>query len=264
MGKKALLVISFGTSYPENRAKTIGAIEKVLQAAYPDYDFYLAFTARMIIKKLKNRNGEVVDTPLEALERLKAAGYEEVVCQTTHVINGYEYDLTLSELRQYAHDFKTLTMGVPLLTTQEDFEAVARILAGDVPELSADEACVFMGHGTDHHANSAYPAMDYYFKHHGYPGVFMGTVEGFPELSDILPKLEAGGYKRIHLMPFMIVAGDHAQNDMAGDDEESWKSQLMAQGYEVVCHLVGIGENKAIQEMFVEHAREAKDAKEIL
>ncbi|MEG2649719.1 MAG: sirohydrochlorin cobaltochelatase, partial [Eubacterium sp.] len=106
MGKKALLVISFGTSYPETRAKTIGAIEDVLKAAYPDYDFYRAFTARMIIKKLKNRDGEAVDTPLEAMERLKAEGYEEVVCQTTHVINGYEYDLTLSELRQYAHDFK--------------------------------------------------------------------------------------------------------------------------------------------------------------
>ena len=262
--KKALLVISFGTSFPETRAKTIGAIEDVLQKAYPEYDFFRAFTARMIIKKLKKRDGEVVDTPLEALKRIKDLGYQEVVCQTTHVINGYEYALTLSELRQYQDEFESLTMGTPLLTTQKDFEKVAEILAEELPELSEEDACIFMGHGTDHHANCAYPAMDYYFKHHGHPEVFMGTVEGFPTLADIIPSLKERKCKRVHLLPFMIVAGDHAQNDMAGDGEDSWKSQLMAEGFDVICHLKGIGENSAIQNMFVEHAKIAKEVKKII
>ncbi|MEG0379840.1 MAG: sirohydrochlorin cobaltochelatase, partial [Eubacterium sp.] len=168
MSKKALLVISFGTSYLETRKKTIGAIEKDLQDHFPDHDFRRAFTSRMIIKKLSERDNEQVDIPHEALEKLKEEGYTEVVCQTTHVINGYEYDLTINELKKFENDFEVLTIGAPLLTTIEDYERTATIVAQELPELLAGEALVYMGHGSEHHANATYPAMDYTFKHLGY------------------------------------------------------------------------------------------------
>lgn len=264
MPKKALLVISFGTSYNETREKTITAIENNLRADYPDYDFRRAFTSRMIIKKLKERDGEHIDIPHEALEKIKAEGYTEVVCQTTHVINGYEYDLTINELKKFEDDFDVLTIGTPLLTTIEDYQQVAQIAIEELPTLKEGEALVYMGHGSDHHANATYPAMDYTFKHLGYKNAFMGTVEGFPSLDDIIPQLKEKNYHKIYLAPFMIVAGDHALNDMAGDDEDSWKNILEAEGFEVECVLKGLGQFKGIQDMFLAHCRSGKSVKELL
>ena len=264
MSKKALLVISFGTSYRETREKTIGAIEKDLQRGFPDYDFKRAFTSRMIIKKLRERDGEIVDIPHEALEKLKAEGYTEVVCQTTHVINGYEYDLTINELKKFENDFEVLTIGAPLLTTIEDYNRVAKIAADELPQLKRGEAILYMGHGSDHHANATYPAMDYTFKFLGYRDIYMGTVEGFPSLDHIIPELKEKGYKKIYLAPFMIVAGDHAINDMAGDEEDSWKSILEAEGFEVECVLRGLGQFKGIQDMFLEHAKNGQSVRELL
>ncbi len=256
MTKKALLVISFGTSYPETRKKTIEATEQLLKEAYPDHDFYRAFTSRIIVRKLKKRDGLLIDLPKEALEKLKEAGYKQVICQTTHIINGYEYDITLNELKAFEEDFDCLKLGKPLLTSSEDYKKTMDILVKAMPSLKADEALVYMGHGSDHHANSTYPCMDYIFKHHGYKNIYMATVEGFPELGDIIPQLKQ--YRKIILAPFMLVAGDHAINDMASDDEDSWKSQLLKEGFEVELILKGLGEYREIQELFLEHLKEAK------
>lgn len=257
--RTALLVISFGTSYPETCEKTIGAIERDLAARFPEADLFRAFTSRMIIKKIRKRDGVQVDTPREALERIAAAGYGRVMVQTTHIINGTEYSEMVHELHRHCPDSLELTIGRPLLTTHSDFSAVTAILAGVAADRAPDEAWVFMGHGTVHHANSAYPAMAWYLGRHGGPGLFLATVEGYPELSEVLPLLAAGGYKKVSLMPFMIVAGDHAQNDMAGEDPDSWKNQLAAAGYEVTCHIKGLGEIPAIRQLFVAHAADSID-----
>lgn len=264
MPKKALLVISFGTSYRETREKTIGAIERDLQKGFPDYDFRRAFTSRMIIKKLRERDNEYVDIPHEALEKLKNEGYTEVICQTTHVINGYEYDLTINELKKFENDFDVLTIGAPLLTTIDDYEQVAKTAISELPEMKEGEALLYMGHGSEHHANATYPAMDYTFKHLGYKNAFMGTVEGFPSLNDIIPQLKEKGYHKLYLAPFMIVAGDHAINDMASDEEDSWKTLLENEGFEVECVLKGLGQFKGIQDMFLEHAKNGTSVKELL
>lgn len=264
MPKKALLVISFGTSYNETREKTITAIENELRAGYPEHDFFRAFTSRMIIKKLKERDGEIIDIPHEALEKLKAEGYTEVVCQTTHVINGYEYDLMISELKKFENDFEVLTIGTPLLTTIEDYQQVAETAISELPPIGEQEALVYMGHGSEHHANATYPAMDYTFKHMGHKNAFMGTVEGFPALEDIIPQLKEKGYHKIYLAPFMIVAGDHAINDMAGDEEDSWKRILENEGFEVECILKGLGQFNGIRKMFLEHCRNGRNVRELL
>lgn len=263
MSKKALLVISFGTSYSVTRRKTIGATENLLKEAYPDHDFYRAFTSRIIIKKLKKRDKLFIDLPKEALEKLKEAGYTEVICQTTHLINGHEYDITLRELKTFEEDFEVLKLGRPLLTTSDDYKKTMEILVNLMPDLKEDEAFVYMGHGSYHHANSTYPCMDYMFKHHGHKQVYVATVEGFPELVDILPKLKEKQYKKIIIAPFMLVAGDHAINDMVSNDEDSWKSQLLQAGFEVDMILKGLGEYKEIQELFLEHLQEAKAVKKM-
>lgn len=261
MEKKALLIISFGTSYPETRKKTIEATEAFLKSAYPDYDFFRAFTSRMIINKLKKRDGEIVDLPSEVLRKLKASGYTKVHCQTTHIINGYEYDITLKELKEFENDFESLTLGRPLLTTVEDYENTVDVVMKKMPKLKQGEALVYMGHGSDHHANATYPCLDYMFKMKGYKDVYVGTVEGFPEIENIIPLLHEKKYKKVYLAPFMLVAGDHAINDMAGDDEEAWKKVLESQGFKVKCILEGLGEYKGIQALFLEHLKRAESVK---
>lgn len=261
MSKKALLVISFGTSYPETRKKTIEATEDLLKEAYPDHDFYRAFTSKVIVRKLKKRDDLFIDSPKEALQKLKAAGYNEVICQTTHIINGHEYEKALKELKAFEDDFDLLKLGKPLLTSSEDYKKTMAILLKQIPPLKDDEALVLMGHGSYHHANSTYPCMDYIFKHHGHHNVYVATVEGFPELADIMPQLRK--YRKIILLPFMLVAGDHAINDMASDDEDSWKSQLLKEGLEVEMLIKGMGECREIQELFLDHLRQAKSVKRL-
>lgn len=263
MKKQALLVISFGTSFHDTYHKTIEAIEKDLQQAFPDADFFEAYTSRMIIKKLKQRDGIDVDTPAEALEKIKAAGYTNVLCQTTHIINGHEFYLTVKDLKPFQDDFDTFEIGRPLLTQHEDFEEITKILVDNLPPLSPVDAWVYMGHGTDHHANSGYPAMDHYLKEYS-DKLYMATVEGYPTIDEVMKHLKVRRIKRVGLMPFMVVAGDHANNDMAGDDPDSWKSKLTAAGFDVTCVVKGLGEIPAVRQMFVEHAQHATPIKEII
>lgn len=255
--KKAILVVSFGTSYEETRKKTIDCIEQEIQAAYPEYQVYRAWTSKMIMKKLKTRDGVHVMNVREAMEQMEKDGVKEVIVQPTHVMNGYENDLMTADVAAYRDRFERVVIGAPLLSTVEDQAKVIEAVVANLPTAD-DEALVLMGHGTEHFANSVYAALDYQFKDMDHPNVFVGTVEGYPELENVKKLLKKSGLKKVVLAPFMIVAGDHATNDLAGDDEDSWKSLLKADGYEVRCILKGLGEYPQVRSLFVDHIAAVK------
>jgi len=248
---KAILVVSFGTSYHETRKLTIEACEQAIADKFSDYELRRAFTSNMIIKKMKERDKIYVDTPIEALKKLKEEGFSEVIIQPLHIIPGSEYHDLYMEARNYKDYFEKLIIGKPLLYDVKDYIEVARGLESQLPSLKEKEAVVFMGHGTEHPANSAYANLDYVFKDLGMNNVHMATVEGYPELENVIRKLKANNSEKVALMPFMLVAGDHAQNDMASDDEDSWKSILKEEGFEVETYLHGIGENKEMQKLYI-------------
>lgn len=258
MSQKGLLVVSFGTSYEETRKKTIDKIEADLAAAFPDHRLYRAWTSKIIIKKLKTRDNVMVDTVPEALERMAADGVTELLVQPTHVLNGLENEWMREDIIKVKDRFETIRIGDPLLMYTEDFFSVIRGLMESLPVPNEEEALVFMGHGTSHSTNMTYPALDYMFKDLGYGHVIIGTVEGYPELSNVLRDLaDLKTVRKVYLAPFMVVAGDHALNDMAGDEEDSWKSRLEEAGYEVECILKGLGEFEALRKLFTEHAKNA-------
>lgn len=260
--KKAVLVVSFGTSYNESREKTIGAVEAKVAEAFPDYDQKRAFTSQTIIDKLADRDNEVIDNVTQAMDKLVEEGYGSVVIQPTHVMNGKEYD-EMKELTAPYEDKLSIKYGTPLLTSSEDYEELANAIISETPQVSEEgTAVVLMGHGTEHFANATYAALDYRFKALGYDNIFVGTVEGYPDLDKVKTDLAELNPKKVVLLPLMIVAGDHATNDMAGDEEDSWKTQLKKEGYEVECVLKGLGEYAEIQDMFVEHCEAAMTAEE--
>lgn len=252
--KIAVLVVSFGTSYANTREKTIGAVERAIQSAFPEADVYRAFTSGMILRKMR-KNGIATDNTEEALERLRQMGYTEVYCQPTHIIGGEEYDKLCASVAKYTGCFSVLKIGRPLLDKTADFPALLDALEPTL-QKSNKTAYVFMGHGTTHSANMAYPALDNWLKRRGYENAFVGTVEGYPTLDTVLEQLAEMAYTEVVLQPLMVVAGDHAQNDMAGADEDSWKSVLTHRGYAVQVRLMGLGENTAVQNLYVRHLQE--------
>lgn len=251
--KKAILVVSFGTSYHETRKKTIEVCENKIKESFKDYDFYRAFTSGMIINKLKKRDNMFIDNPSEALEKLYNAGYQEVVVQSLHIICGDEYNKLKDMVAQYEDKFDKISIGRPLLTYIDDYRETVEAVKKDLDKMDIDEAVVFMGHGTEHESHSSYPAIEYMFRDYGI-NAFVGTVEGYPELEQVIKKLKNRNIKTVDLLPFMLVAGDHAINDMASDEEDSWKSILEKEGFNVKVHLQGLGEYPAIQDKFVNHA----------
>ena len=258
--KPVILVVSFGTSYNDSRDITIGAIEAEIAAAYPDYEVRRAFTAQTIIDKLKDRDGLEIDNVAEAMDRLISDGVKKVVIQPTHVMNGFEYDDVVAEVTPYAGQFDFFAIGKPLLTGIEDYEYVTDALLADSEYIAEDgTAVVFMGHGTEHVANASYSELEAMMHARGYENAFVGTVEGYPGIDEVLAKLTAAGISRVELYPLMVVAGDHANNDMAGDEEDSWKTVLTDAGFEVNCHIQGMGENEAIRAHYVEHVQAALD-----
>ncbi|SHH40314.1 sirohydrochlorin cobaltochelatase [Tepidibacter thalassicus] len=259
--KKAVLVVSFGTSYADTRKVTIEACESKIDKAFPDYEMRRAFTSDIIIKKLKERDKIKVDTPKEALTKLKKEGFSEVIVQPLHVINGAEYDDLIAEVNNFKNDFDKLVVGNPLLTSIEDYKNLVEALKTQMPELKDNEAVVFMGHGTHHYSNSAYACLDYMFEDMGIRA-YVGTVEGYPTLDNVIKKLKRDNVEKVILMPLMLVAGDHANNDMAGDEEDSWKSVLKKEGFVVEAYLHGLGENEKVQDMYVQHAKEAVNSQE--
>lgn len=253
---RAILVVSFGTSYAETRAKTIDATEARIAEAFPDYEIRRAFTSKMIIKVLRERDNMQVDTPQEALQKLYDEGYSTVIVQSLHIINGSEYHDTVAVCHHFRRGFAHFSVGTALLNSTADYKKTAEIFVNHCPELKDGEALLLMGHGSVHSSNAAYPALDYTFKQMGYPHVHVGTVEGYPELPEVMEMMAPHKYRKIYMMPLMLVAGDHAQNDMAGDEEDSWKTILEDAGYETECILMGMGEMPEIQDVFVEHLKE--------
>lgn len=255
---KVLLVVSFGTSYNDNRELSIGAVEKALEQAYGDeYEIRRAFTSQIIIDKLASRDGIVIDNVTEAMDRLVADGVKEVVVQPTHIMSGYEFDDVVAEVTPYADKFDSLKIGKTLLRTDEDFETVTSVLAEETAQYAADDtAVVFMGHGTEHSANVTYARLQEAFDDGGYDNYFIGTVEAEPTVDDVLELVKEAGVSKVVLLPFMIVAGDHANNDMAGGEEDSWNTIFENEGYEVECVIKGVGQYEGIRNLIVKHAGE--------
>ncbi len=256
MSKKAILVVSFGTSYPETRALTLDALETDFRNEFSDYDIYSAYTSNIIRRKLKKRDNIEIMSPFEALDFLYKEGYEEVYVQSLHIINGFEFVKIKKAIMEHEDDFKKLEVGHPLLTELEDYDVLVEALSKQFPNLEANQAIVLMGHGTEHFSNAAYPALERVFRAKGNRQVYIGTVEGFPEIDEVMQELKHDNVQSVILMPMMIVAGDHATNDLAGDDEDSWKSMLLAAGYDVTVNLKGMGENPEIRKIYLEHAKQ--------
>ena len=260
IGESELLVVSFGTSYNDSRRLTIGAIEGALEKAFPDYAVRRGFTSQIIIDHVKDRDGVTIDNVGEALDRAVANGVKTLVVQPTHLMNGLEYTDLVNELAQYSDAFEKVAVGQPLLTSDEDFQAVMTALTEATKEYDDGKTAIcFMGHGTEADSNAVYAKMQTTLTEAGYDNYYVGTVEATPSLDDVLAAVQKGESERVVLMPLMIVAGDHANNDMAGEEEDSWKSAFEKAGYQVECVLKGLGELEAIQQIFVEHAQAAMD-----
>jgi sirohydrochlorin cobaltochelatase len=262
--KKAILVVSFGTTYADTRKVTTDAVEAKIKAAFPEYDVRHAFTSRIIIKKLAERDGLVVDTEKQALEKLKAEGYKEIVIQPLHVEAGDEYSKLMRVVDKYEKSFDKVSVGRPILyyTGQEgekpdDYAIAIKALQDQLPKLGKNEAVGLMGHGGVNPSNTAYAALQLKLQDAGLKNVFVFTVEGYPTYENMVTALKANKIKKITLMPFMLVAGDHAQNDMAGAEKDSFKSQLTAAGFQVEAYIHGLGENKGIQDIYVQHVKDA-------
>jgi cobalamin biosynthesis Co2+ chelatase CbiK len=276
IGENELLVVSFGTSFNDSRVEDIGGIEKALQKAYPDWAVRRAFTAQIIINHIQARDGEKIDNMDQALERAVANGVKNLVVQPTHLMHGAEYDELVAAVKNYEDKFNSVVISEPLLgevgsdttavNTDKENVAVAitdaAVTAAGYDSLEAAAAdgvaFVFMGHGTSHIANVTYDQMQTQMNNLKYANVFIGTVEGKPAdtaAEAVIEKVHAAGYKTVILRPLMVVAGDHANNDMAGDDADSWKSQFTASKYfdSIDSQIAGLGGITDIEQIYVAH-----------
>ena len=261
IGEKELLAASFGTSYQDTRCRTIGAIEEDLEQAFPEYSIRRGFTSRMIINRVKIRDQIEIDSLEEALKRAADNGVKRLIVQPTHMMGGFEYMALVNKVKEQAHFFEAAAVGKPLLTSEEDFLAVIQALAEETSEYDDGETAIcFMGHGTEAKANQVYRKLQEMFWAVGHENYFVGTVEAEPGLEEVLGQVKAGSYKKAVLQPLMIVAGDHASNDMAGDEEGSWKRTFEDAGYEVSCILKGLGELEKVRRIFIVHAEEAESS----
>ena len=280
IGERELLVVSFGTSYNASRVEDIGAIEKALQKAFPEMSVRRAFTSQIIINHVQARDGERIDNVAQALDRAVSNGVTRLVIQPTLLMHGAEYDELCETVAAYADKFESVAVAEPLLgkvgrdasAVNEDKQTVAKAVVADavadagygsLEEADGEGvAFVLMGHGTSHTAKVSYSQMQEQMKNLKYENVFIGTVEGEPEetaCENVIEAVKAAGYKKVVLRPLMVVAGDHAHNDMAGEDEDSWVNLFRAAGAfdQVECQIAGLGSIPAIQDLYIEHAKEA-------
>ncbi|MBQ5847146.1 MAG: sirohydrochlorin cobaltochelatase [Selenomonadaceae bacterium] len=266
--KDAIVVMTFGTTFAENRAKTIDATIEGIKAAHPGVKVVTAYTSHIIIDRVAANEGIKYPTPEEALAQLKAEGYTRVALTTLDVIPGMEYNYKLGVFNSYKQDFKKMTIGTPLMYWQgqeeqaDDVTEVLEAFATQFPKTKKGEGIVMMAHGTPNIANAYYAVIQEKLQEMGYDNVFIETVEGWPSLETIIPKLKVKKIKKVTIMPFMMVAGDHANNDMAGSEEDSHKSILEKEGIKVEAYIHGLGENEAVRNVFVERANAAWDALE--
>ena len=283
IGENEILAVSFGTSFNDSRVADIKGIEDALQEAYPDWSVRRAFTAQIIINHVQARDDEKIDNMDQALQRAVDNGVKNLVVQPTHLMHGAEYDEMVEAIDGYKDKFESVAIAEPMLgevgddatVINDDKKAVAQAItdeavkaAGyDSMEAAAEDgtAFVFMGHGTSHTANVTYDQMQTQMEELGFTNAFIGTVEGKPEdtaSEEVIKKVQDAGFKKVVLRPLMVVAGDHANNDMAGDDEDSWKSQFEASGAfdSVDCQIAGLGRIDAVEQIYVEHTKEAIDS----
>ena len=281
IGENELLVVSFGTSFNDSRVADIKGIEDALQEANPDWSVRRAFTAQIIINHIQARDGEKIDNMTQALDRAVANGVKNLVVQPTHLMHGAEYDEMCEALEQYKDKFESVAIAEPMLgevgsdatVINADKEAVAKaITAAAVADSGfesvdaakeAGTAFVFMGHGTAHVAKVTYSQMQAQMQQLGYENVFIGTVEGEPEETSceaVIEAVKAAGYTNVILRPLMVVAGDHANNDMAGSEDDSWKTMFEAAGFTVDCQIAGLGEIADVQALYVAHTKAAIEA----
>ena len=281
IGENELLVVSFGTSYNDSRVNDIKSIEDALQEAYPDWSVRRAFTAQIIINHIQARDGEKIDNMTQALERAVANGVKNLVVQPTHLMHGAEYDEMCAAIDEYRDQFESVSIAEPLLgevgsdasVINADKEAVAKAVTAAAVEASgfdsleaakeAGAAFVLLGHGTAHVARVSYSQMSTQMQQLGYENVFIGTVEGEPEetaCESVIEKVQAAGYTTVILRPLMVVAGDHANNDMAGSDDDSWKPMFEDAGLTVDCQIAGLGGIADIQALYIAHTQAAIDA----
>ncbi|MBR6115495.1 MAG: sirohydrochlorin cobaltochelatase [Oscillospiraceae bacterium] len=255
--KKALLVVSFGTSVTQTREKTIAAIERHLAAEFPDRKLYRAWTSGVIRRKLLKTEGLQIDSVAEALDRIAADGAEDLLVQPTHLLDGEENRLMIEAIRAAADRFASVKIGAPLLSTAEDLIAAADIVNEVCPDLGGDELFVWMGHGSAELLDNVYVALNFLYAREGRDNICVGTVEFDPGFAPVEEMIVRRSPRRAYLMPLMVVAGDHAINDMAGDEPDSWKSIIAASGVEPVCILRGLGEIESVQRRYAEHAKNA-------
>ncbi|WP_346686613.1 sirohydrochlorin cobaltochelatase [Megamonas hypermegale] len=266
--KDAILIMSFGTTFPETRAKTIEATVKQIQAAHPDTKVVLAFTSHIIIDRVKANEGITIPTPEQALEQLKAEGYNRVALTSLDIIPGIEYKYKTAVFDVYKTQFKKMTIGTPLMywmgqeNQRDDVETTMKALGSQLPQLGKDDAVLIMAHGTPDPANAYYAVMQDRLNDLYNGKVLIYTVEGHPNLENVIAQLKADNVKNVTMMPFMMVAGDHATNDMAGDEEDSHKSILIKEGFNVKTYLHGLGENENIRQLFTDRANESWNALE--
>ena len=258
--KPVILVVSFGTSYNDSRHITIGAIEDAIRETYPDYDVRRAFTAQIIIDKLAERDGIVIDNFEQAMDKLVEEGVQKVVVQPTHLMAGYEYTDVLNSLQQnYADKFDAIVLGDPLLTSDEDYSEVVEAICDATAAYDDGQTAVcFMGHGTEADSNEDYAHLQQVLTDAGHTSYFVGTVEATPTFDDVVEAAQAAGFTRAVLRPLMVVAGDHANNDMADtEDPDSFASKFIAAGFEVECVVEGLGQLVAIDDIYVRHVADA-------
>lgn len=258
--KKVILVISFGTSYNHTRKITIDVIEKEIQSAYPDYEIRKAFTSQVIIDKLNQRDGLKIDNIKEAMDKLVLEGIETVICQPTHIMHGYEYDKIIKSIKPYKNKIKNIHIGRPLLSSSKDYEKVVNAIIKENIMIKKEDILLLIGHGTEHFADSSYAALDYRFKIMGYENIFLGTIEGYPDKDTVLnhlAKTYTASSKMVYLAPFMIVAGDHANNDIFGNQKNTWKTEIEKSGFPVHSIKKGLGEYPFIRKILIEHTQES-------
>ena len=258
--KPVILVVSFGTSYNDSRHITIGAIEDAIRETYPDYDVRRAFTAQIIIDKLAERDGIVIDNFEQAMDKLVEEGVQKVIVQPTHLMAGYEYTDVLNSLQQnYADKFDAIVLGDPLLTSDEDYSAVVEAICDATAAYDDGQTAIcFMGHGTEADSNEDYTHLQQVLTDAGHTSYFVGTVEATPTFDDVIEAAQAAGFTRAVLRPLMVVAGDHANNDMADtEDPDSFASKFIAAGFEVECVVEGLGQLVAIDDIYVRHVADA-------
>lgn len=255
MKNRAILVVSFGTSYEETRQKNIISLELAIAERFPEYRVYSAYTSSIVRKILNKRNIQVDDVPT-AMEKMAQDGISEVIIQPTHMLYGIEYEKLQSQIDKAAQRFTKVKLGRPLLSDIDNLKEVVRIISNEI-KTDNDSAVLLAGHGTPHFSNMVYPALDYIAKAEGHNQLYIGTVEGYPDLHTVISQIKRSGYKKVLLTPLMLVAGDHAVNDIASEGENSWKAVLEKQGFQVKCIIKGLGEYQGIRDMYFVHIDEA-------